>query len=106
VQPLGLDFARSFVIGASWLTPFGFAIKAAGELFKLLSVDDLHVDPRGTDEAFALKDVNCVCHSRSANSEHCCEIVVRDPSVHVANPILAHQQPAGEPMLDMATRIR
>jgi hypothetical protein len=45
VQPLGLDFARSFVIGASWLTPFGFAIKAAGELFKLLSVDDLNVDP-------------------------------------------------------------
>jgi len=45
VQPLGLDFARSFVIGASWLDPFGSAIKAAGELFKLLSGDDLNVDP-------------------------------------------------------------
>ncbi len=62
--------------------------------------------PRGTDEAFAFKDVNCVCHSRSANSEHCCEIVVRDPDVLAADPILTHQQPAGEPLFDMATRIR
>jgi hypothetical protein len=81
------------------------AITLAGGCFEFLAVHDVDGGPTVLDGFVLLQNSSRKCDRRAVGAEHGGEEIVRERKATCADPVVGHEQPAGQSLLDFVEAI-